>query len=102
VASLCEALRESVRRDEAGIRVNLLLDRETEDARVESPYTRDALRVTVFSPEDIGVVRAGPADRRRFLDETLAVVDPNKKTTDNLTPIQRFQQKSKDRWNPQK
>lgn len=36
----------------------------------------DALRVTVFSPEDIGVVRAGPADRRRFLDESLAVVDP--------------------------
>ena len=36
----------------------------------------DALRVTVFSPEDIGVVRAGPSDRRRFLDETLAVVDP--------------------------
>ena len=36
----------------------------------------DALRVTVFSPEDIGVVRAGPADRRNFLDETLAVVDP--------------------------
>ena len=35
-----------------------------------------ALRVTVFSPEDIGVVRSGPADRRRFLDETLAVVDP--------------------------
>jgi DNA replication and repair protein RecF len=36
----------------------------------------DALRVTVFSPEDIGVVRAGPSDRRRFLDDTLAVVDP--------------------------
>ena len=36
----------------------------------------EALRVTVFSPEDIGVVRAGPADRRHFLDETLAVVDP--------------------------
>lgn len=35
-----------------------------------------ALRTTVFSPEDIGVVRAGPADRRRFLDTTLAVVDP--------------------------
>ena len=35
-----------------------------------------ALRTTVFSPEDIGVVRGGPADRRRFLDETLAVVDP--------------------------
>lgn len=36
----------------------------------------DALRVTVFSPEDIGVVRSGPSDRRRFLDEALAVVDP--------------------------
>ncbi len=36
----------------------------------------EALRVTVFSPEDIGVVRSGPADRRRFLDETLAVVEP--------------------------
>jgi DNA replication and repair protein RecF len=35
-----------------------------------------ALRTTVFSPEDIGVVRAGPGERRRFLDETLAVVDP--------------------------
>ena len=35
----------------------------------------EALRVTVFSPEDIGVVRAGPTQRRRFLDETLAVVD---------------------------
>jgi len=35
-----------------------------------------ALRTTVFSPEDIGVVRQGPGDRRRFLDDTLAVVDP--------------------------
>ena len=35
-----------------------------------------ALRTTVFSPEDIGVVRSGPAERRRFLDEALAVVDP--------------------------
>ena len=35
-----------------------------------------ALRTTVFSPEDIGVVRGGPAGRRRFLDDALAVVDP--------------------------
>ncbi len=35
-----------------------------------------ALRTTVFSPEDIGVVRGAPADRRRFLDDTLAVVEP--------------------------
>ena len=36
----------------------------------------EAFRVTVFSPEEISVVRSGPADRRGFLDETLAVVDP--------------------------
>jgi DNA replication and repair protein RecF len=36
----------------------------------------EAFRVTVFSPEEISVVRSGPADRRRFLDGTLAVVDP--------------------------
>jgi DNA replication and repair protein RecF len=36
----------------------------------------DSLRVTVFSPEDIAVVRAGPGERRRFLDDTLAVVEP--------------------------
>jgi len=35
-----------------------------------------ALRTTVFSPEEIGVVRGGPAERRRFLDQTLAVIDP--------------------------
>ncbi len=36
----------------------------------------DALRTTVFSPEDVGVVRSGPAERRRFLDDALAVMDP--------------------------
>ncbi len=36
----------------------------------------DALRVTVFSPEDIGVVRSGPSERRHFLDEHLSVVEP--------------------------
>lgn len=35
----------------------------------------DSLRTTVFSPEDIEVIRSGPAHRRRFLDELLAVVD---------------------------
>ncbi len=39
----------------------------------------EALRITVFSPDDIAVVRGGPAERRRFLDEALAVVAP--KTT---------------------
>ncbi len=36
--------------------------------------TRDllgALRVSVFSPDDLELVKGGPAERRRFLDETL-------------------------------
>ncbi len=36
----------------------------------------EALRTTVFTPEAIQVVRGAPADRRRFLDDTLAVIDP--------------------------
>ncbi|MGH9079574.1 MAG: DNA replication/repair protein RecF [Acidimicrobiales bacterium] len=36
----------------------------------------EALRTTTFTPEAIQVVRGAPTDRRRFLDETLAVVDP--------------------------
>ena len=35
----------------------------------------DALRCTVFSPHDITIVQGGPSDRRRFLDETLEIVD---------------------------
>jgi DNA replication and repair protein RecF len=39
--------------------------------------TRDllgAVRVTVFSPEDLALVKGGPSDRRRFLDETLVAL----------------------------
>jgi DNA replication and repair protein RecF len=35
----------------------------------------DALRTTLFSPEDIGVVRDGPSERRRFLDDGVGVLD---------------------------
>jgi DNA replication and repair protein RecF len=35
----------------------------------------DALRTTLFSPEDIGVVRGGPAERRQFLDDAVGVLD---------------------------
>lgn len=54
-------------------RTRTLVNRQAVRRRGE---LHQALRTTVFSPEDIGVVRAGPADRRRFLDTTLAVVDP--------------------------
>lgn len=47
VGSLCEALREVTRMDACGHHVNLLFNHETEDIRVESPYTHDCLRVRV-------------------------------------------------------
>ena len=57
----------------AGGRSRTMVNRQTVRRRAD---LHEALRTTVFSPEDIGVVRAGPTERRRFLDELLAVVDP--------------------------
>ena len=54
-------------------RSRTMVNRQTVRRRTD---LHDALRTTVFSPEDIGVVRAGPAERRRFLDEALAVIEP--------------------------
>lgn len=48
VSSLCEAWRHATTfAPGQGHRVNLLFDRETEAIRVESPYTGEALRVTL-------------------------------------------------------
>lgn len=41
--------------------------------------TRDllgALRVSVFSPDDLALVKGGPAERRRYLDDTLVALHP--------------------------
>ncbi|HEX4979844.1 MAG TPA: DNA replication/repair protein RecF [Acidimicrobiales bacterium] len=35
-----------------------------------------ALRVTVFAPDDLAVVKGGPAGRRRFVDEVLVALHP--------------------------
>jgi DNA replication and repair protein RecF len=35
-----------------------------------------ALRVTVFSPDDLALVKGGPAERRRYLDDTLVTLHP--------------------------
>lgn len=35
-----------------------------------------ALRVSVFSPDDLGLVKGGPGDRRRLLDEALVALHP--------------------------
>ncbi len=53
-------------------RARTLVNRQTVRRRAD---LHDALRTTVFSPEDIGVVRGGPAERRRFLDDALGVLD---------------------------
>jgi DNA replication and repair protein RecF len=45
--------------------------------RQRLPRARDLLgvvRVTVFSPDDLTLVKGGPAERRRFLDETLVAL----------------------------
>ncbi len=47
----------------------------------------DALRCTVFSPQDIVIVRGGPAERRTFLDDTLEVVEP--KVARNVEDVDR-------------
>lgn len=35
-----------------------------------------ALRVTVFTPDDLVVVKGGPGERRRFLDDAVVACDP--------------------------
>jgi DNA replication and repair protein RecF len=36
----------------------------------------DAVPVTIFSPEDLGIVQGGPARRRDLLDDALRMLDP--------------------------
>ena len=50
VGSLCEAYRAATQFDQAGHRVNLLFDHETDAIRIESPYTHPALRIWVKRP----------------------------------------------------
>jgi DNA replication and repair protein RecF len=54
-------------------RARTMVNRQTVRRRSD---LHDALRCTVFSPHDITIVQGGPSDRRRFLDETLEIVDP--------------------------
>ena len=35
-----------------------------------------ALRVTVFAPDDLALVKGGPAERRRYLDDVLVALHP--------------------------
>jgi len=54
-------------------RSNLLVNRQPVRRRDELLHS---VAATIFSPEDVRVVREGPGYRRQFLDDTLAVVNP--------------------------
>jgi len=87
VGSLCEVLREATRFDEAGHRVNLLFDHETEAIKVVSPYSRGRLRVTVKRAAPLFIripswvererlsIR-GADSRPRFTDDYLFIAHP--------------------------
>jgi DNA replication and repair protein RecF len=55
-------------------RARTLLNRQPVRRRAD---LHDVLRATLFSPEDIAVVRGGPAERRQFLDDAVGVLDVN-------------------------
>lgn len=48
---------------------------------------RDVLRITVFSPEDLILVKGGPGERRSYLDELLTMLHPRNEAM--LTELER-------------
>ncbi len=76
VGSLCEAYREATRRDAVGHWVNLLFDHETDEIRVESPYTHSQLSITVKRPGPL-FVRIPPWADASSLDVSGVEAAPN-------------------------
>jgi DNA replication and repair protein RecF len=76
-------LRADADRDGRALLVEALLNRSGRN-RVQlnrQPLRRardllGALRVTVFTPDDLVVVKGGPGERRRFLDDALVALQP--------------------------
>ncbi len=63
--------------------INLQGRNRTQVNRQPVRRTRDlleALRVTVFAPDDLAVIKEGPSARRLFLDEALVAVHPRHDT----------------------
>ena len=48
---------------------------------------RDVLRITVFSPEDLSLVKGGPGERRSYLDGVLTMLHPRNEAM--LTELER-------------
>jgi DNA replication and repair protein RecF len=88
---------ELVRLDSDGYYVKLDIEKNASDTEVEIAYKKDdkrririndipvgrigelvgQLNVVIFSPEDLLVIKEGPAERRRFLDITLSQLRPS-------------------------
>ncbi len=45
-----------------------------------APQLSETLRVTVFTPDDLILVKGGPAERRQYLDDLLATSSPRMRT----------------------
>lgn len=48
--------------------------------RQKLPRARDllgALRITVFAPDDLSIIKGSPGERRGYLDDTLVAIHPN-------------------------
>ncbi len=70
-------------RDERDVLIEVALSRQgrtrVQVNRQRVQRTQDllgALRVMVFAPDDLAMVKDGPAERRRYLDELMVVLDP--------------------------
>lgn len=76
-------IRAEGRRDERDVLIELELPRQGR-SRVQVNRQRlrrvsdllGALRTTVFTPEDLALVKEGPALRRQYLDDLLVALDP--------------------------
>ncbi len=66
VGSLCEALREAIVETAYGLRVNLLLDHESDGARVEAPRTGGGVTVTAKRAAPLWIRLPEWADRKRL------------------------------------
>ena len=66
VGSLCEAYRQIALFDHLGHQVNMLFDHETPDICVESPYTHNALKITLRRPGPLFVRMPKWVDRDKL------------------------------------
>ena len=75
-------VRAEGRRDEREVLIELELSKGRTRAQVNRQRLRrsrdllGAIRTTVFAPDDLALVKEGPALRRTFLDEVLVALDP--------------------------